>query len=313
MPPVRTGHEPTGEIRGAVAGFAVSSQVGLRYLRRGETGDGLAIALGGDDPVPEPAEPPLRVWEPQPNNPFHARLWRSGTSAQVWIEGIGSYRIDTSDGTIELPAAAAPVPREERLWGIPTSLCVIARGDQTLHAASVEVDGRAVVFGAPGRHGKTTLAAAVHAAGLRLLSEDTTVFRSGPEPVAFPGPAMLRLRGDTFERLGVRDAEIVGRDEDRIHLGIDPARRGDGAAVPIAAIVLLRQGEEIRLERVAAGPAVPELWALAFKLPTDQDRARCFGAVTELAGRVPVWNLVRPLSWASLDGVVETIRGLAVP
>ena len=56
-------------------------------------------------------------------------------------------------------------------------LCFRARGDTALHAAAVEVDGQAVVLGAPGTFGKTTLAAAFHAAGHRLLSEDTTCIR----------------------------------------------------------------------------------------------------------------------------------------
>lgn len=295
---------------GTVAGFSVRTDLALAYLRHGRLGDSIDIQIGDDD-VGEPVEPPLRVWEPQPDNPFHARLWRSGSSAQVWIEGLGWYRIDTEGGTIEIPRSADAVRREERLWGIPTSLCVIARGDQTLHAASVEIDGRAVVFGAPGRHGKTTLAAAVHGAGLRLLSEDTTVFSLGTGPVAFPGPAMLRLRRDTYNRLGAVDAVVVGEDEDRVHLALDPVRRGDGAAIPIAGVVLLRREDAIRLERVDPDRAIPELWALAFKLPTDEDRARCFGAITALAGSVPVWNLARPLDWDSLDVVIETIRTLA--
>lgn len=303
--------DPDQSRTGTVAGFAVRSEVALRYLRRGASDTPLDVVLGPEEPAPTPDRPPLRVWEPQPDNPFHAKLWRDGPHAHVWIEGVGSYRIDTDRARIEVPRSEGSVSREERLWGIPTSLCVTARGDQTIHAASVEIDGRAVVFGAPGRHGKTTLAAAMHAAGHRLLSEDTTCFRSDAAPVAIPGPALLRLRRDSFQRLGARDATIVGEDPDRVHLSIDGPRRGTGDPVPIAAVALLRSGEQTRVERVEPGLAIPELWALAFKLPTDEDRARCFGAVTELAGSVPVWNLHRPLTWEALDEAVDALRKLA--
>ncbi len=290
---------------GSVAGFAVRSEIPLRYLRAGG-GDELRVGVGADEPAPDGT--PLREWLPRPGNPFHAKLWRDGERSLLWIERLGWYTVDHAAARIEVPADADPVAREERLWGIPTSLSVLARGDQSLHAASVEIDGRAVIFGAPGRHGKTTLAAAFHGAGARLLSEDTTCCRPAHDPVAVPGPAMLRLRRDSFAQLQVDDATIVGEDPDRIHLSLAEHRRGDTSPVPIAALVLLRIEDRVRLERVDPAVAVQELWTLAFKLPTDDDRARCFGAIAQLAAQIPVWNLYRPLDYGSLDEVMRTLE-----
>jgi hypothetical protein len=297
-----------GPYRGAVAGFAVRSDVPLAYLREGGT-DPLTVSLGPPDPPPEPSELPIREWTPLPENPFHAKLWRTDGRDRLWIEGVGWYSIDPTTGSIELPVESEPVPREERLWGIPTSLCVIARGDQTLHAGSIEIGGTAILVGAPGRHGKTTLVTAFHGAGYRLLSEDTTRCRPAAA-IAFPGPAMLRVRRDSFERVGVPDMTIVGEDPDRIHLAIDLPRRGPADPLPIAAIVLLRGSDEIRLERLDAELAIPELWALAFKLPTDEDRARCFDAVVGLASSVPVWNLHRPLRYDALERTIDAVVSL---
>ena len=112
----------------------------------------------------ESAEPGVTVVRQQ-----DAHAW-----TEAWIEGVGWYTIEPTSGRIELPDGADPVAREERLWGIPTSLCIVARGDQTLHAGSVDVGGAAILIGAPGRHGKTTLVTAFHGAGFRLLAEDTT-------------------------------------------------------------------------------------------------------------------------------------------
>jgi hypothetical protein len=295
---------------GAVAGFAVRSDVPLAYLRSGRADAALEVGVGSGGSEPEPPDPPLREWAPLPENPFHAKLWRTSDGDRLWIEGVGWYAIDTRAGRIEIPAEASPVSREERLWGIPTSLCIVAHGDQTLHAGSVDVGGAAILIGAPGRHGKTTLVTAFHGAGHRLLSEDTTRCRPGGDALAFPGPAMLRVRRDSFERLGVPDATVVGEDADRIHLAIDPARRGTTDPLPIAGIVLLREAEEIRLERVPPELAIPELWALAFKLPTDEDRARCFDAVGGLVGSVPVWNLHRPLRYGTLEQVIDAVVSL---
>jgi hypothetical protein len=291
---------------GSVAGFAVRSDVPLRYLRDGGEEE-LSVVISSEEH--EPDGPPLREWLPRPGNPFHAKLWRAGERSRLWIERLGWYTVDHAHATLEMPADADPVAREERLWGIPMSLCVLARGDQSLHAASVEIGGRAVVFGAPGRHGKTTLAAAFYAAGARLLSEDTTCCRPSDEPVAIPGPAMLRLRRDSFAQLHVGDAEPVGEDVDRIHLSLAEHRRGDTSPVPIAAVVLLRVEDRVRLERLDPAVAVQELWTLAFKLPTDEDRARCFGAIAQLAAQIPVWNLYRPLEYRALDEVMGTLEG----
>jgi hypothetical protein len=295
---------------GAVAGFAVRSEVPLAYLRSGPAEAPLEVRVGSGGSEPEPLDPPLREWTPLPENPFHAKLWRTGDGDRLWIQGVGWYAIDPDTGGIEIPEAADPVAREERLWGIPTSICIVARGDQTLHAGSVDVGGAAILIGAPGRHGKTTLVAAFHGAGHRVLSEDTTRCRPATDALAFPGPAMLRVRRDSFERLGLRDAAVVGEDPDRVHLAIDPARRGSADPLPIAGIVLLREAEEIRLERVPPELAIPELWALAFKLPTDEDRARCFDAVGGLAGSVPVWNLSRPLRYETLEQVIDAVVSL---
>jgi hypothetical protein len=294
---------------GAVAGFAVRSEVPLAYLRPGAA-DPLTVVLGPDRPEPSPSHPPTREWTPLPENPFHAKLWRTDDGDRLWIEGVGWYHVHPEAGLIRIPPEADPIPREERLWGIPTSLCVIARGDQTLHAGSVEVGGTAILIGAPGRHGKTTLVTAFHRAGYRLLSEDTTRCGPGSDPVAFPGPAMLRLRRDSFERLGVPDAAIIGEDVDRIHLAIDASRRGTADPLPIAGIVLLREADDVHLERLAPELAIPELWALAFKLPTDEDRARCFDAIGAIAGSIPVWNLHRPLRYDTLEQVIDAVVSL---
>jgi hypothetical protein len=121
---------------------------------------------------------------------------------------------------------------------------------------------------------------------------------------------MLRVRRDSFERLDVPDAAVVGEDPDRIHLAIAGARRGTADPLPVAAIVLLREADEVRLERLAPERAIPELWALAFKLPTDEDRTRCFDAVVRLAGSIPVWNLHRPLRYGLLDRTIDEVVSL---
>lgn len=293
-----------------MAGFLVSSSVPLLYLRR-PPAEGPSLGITESDTVPRPDEPPLLVYRPRPDNPFHAKIYRDEAVTHLWIEGLGWYLVDARGREIVVPAGAAQIPREERLWGIPTSLCAITLGAHPIHASCVEIDGVAMLLAAPGRFGKTTLAAAAHLAGYRLLSEDATVCRPGERPDVLPGPALIRLRRDSFEQMALHDVEIVGEDPDRVHLALDASRRGTADPVPIAGLVLLRVADELRVERVGSQEAIQELWSLSFRLPTDEDRVRCFSGTAELASRVPVWNLYRPLRYDLLDDVLTTIAELA--
>jgi hypothetical protein len=290
---------------GSCFGYEVRSSLGFRYLRGG-TGQPLRISNGTDD-SPEPDERLVLEWRPIPGRQLHARLYHD-VVFRLWVAGVGSFTIDPRVPSITVPEADDTVRREERLWGIPAVVAFLQRGDTPLHAAAVEVNGDAVLLAAPSRFGKTTLAAGFHCAGFRLLAEDLSCIRTGPDAAVIPGPAMLRLRPDVAEALRLPAVEQVGEDEDRIHFALGAEGRGTCAPVPIRGIVLLRESMNGHsLERVPAAEAIPELWALSFKLPTEADRSRCFNDLAGVADAVPVWNLSRPLSLKHLPATVRYI------
>jgi hypothetical protein len=285
-------------------GFEVRSTLALRYLR---PGPGVPLTVTEAEDLQRPEGEPVRRWIPRPDHPFEADLYRDGGVFKLWIAGTGVYLIDPAVPAIQVPPHAEPVSREERLWGFPAALCFIQRGDLPIHAAAVEASGSSILLAAPGRFGKTTLAGAFLRAGYRVLSEDISCV-SGLPPSVIPGPAMLRVRHDSFERLEFPGTHRVGADEDRVHLALDDGAKGDGGPVPLAGIVLLRRGEgPTTLERVPGPDAVQDLWALSFKISTEADRIRCFEAIVSLADRVPVWNLSRPLVYGEIDELVDTL------
>jgi hypothetical protein len=205
---------------------------------------------------------------------------------------------------VQVPGAG--VRTEERLWGIPALLCFRERGDLPLHAASVEVGDRALILAAPRTYGKTTLAAAFHRAGHRVLSEDLSCIRLDPEPHVVPGPAMLRLRHDVAAVLDLPDADVVGEDDDRIHYAL--GRRGGCEQVPLQEIILLHDSDgDTTLEPADVPDALRDLWALSFRLPSENDVSRSFAAIADLVGRVPVRRLRRPLRLDDVDRDVERL------
>jgi len=294
---------PALPIRGSCYGYAVHSDLELKYLRSG-AGDPLEVVTGL--PPDRPHGELLREWAP-PDFPVHARLFADGDGFRLWNDEAGWYCIDPHAPRIIVPREGDPVRREERIWGLPIMLCFLARGELALHASCVEVDGRALILAAPRRFGKTTLAAAFAAAGYRVLAEDLTCLRLSPSPSVIPGPAMLRVRRDVADSFIVPGAVELGRDEDRVHLSLDHAR-GSCDPVALGGIALLLEGDTDPLVEPAEGTDVlRDLWLLSFKLRNDDDMARCFNAVTQAAFAAPAWNLTRRLELQDLPATVERL------
>jgi len=81
-----------------------------------------------------------------------------------------------------------------------------------LHAAAVELDGRAIVISAPSGSGKSTLAAALVRAGLRYLTDEAVAFNPESGSVE-PYPKPIALRQDVwslFPELGPMPSTASG-------------------------------------------------------------------------------------------------------
>lgn len=291
---------------GSCYGFGLRSELAFEFLRGG-SGPPLTVVAAVAEPALATTKP-LLEWVIRRDGVFHARLFEDGHRFRLWVADSGWYTVDPHGPSISLPENGNAVKREARLWGIPTLLCSRARGDLTIHAAAVEVGGGAVLLAAPGTFGKTTLALAFARVGHRVLSEDLSCLRFTDEPAVAPGPALLRVRRDIAERLDLPAGRRLDGGDDRVYVALDDGGRGDSLPVPLRAIVLLRPGSHsVALEPVDAAHAIRDLWALTFVLPTQDDRTRCFERVADLADRVPVWNLSRPVR---LDALAETVERL---
>jgi len=287
-------------------GFSIRSEHAFKFLRTGPGTESLEVIRSEArlDPVDARL---LFEWTLRDSSAnVTAKLYEGNGVFHFWTSDAGWYRIDPRARRIEMSAHEDEIRCEQRLWGIPTALCVKDRGDLVLHAAAVEVDGSAIVLAAPGRFGKTTLALAFHRQGHRLLTEDTACFRPSPAPVLFPGPTCVRLRPDMFNGEAPPGTTVAAVRADRIHLALDVDRRGDGGPVPIRAVVFLRESADgVRIEPVSGSEALPDLWTLTFRFQTDTERRRSFVQLAQLAATVPIWNLYRPLNVATLNEVVS--------
>ena len=289
-------------------GFRVRCGTPLRFLRRGGGVEPLDVVVA-PEPAQRPATAPCADWPLAGlGGKERGTLYQVNGGFEFWTTDIGGYRIDPEAGRIEMPACTDQLAREQRLWTTPVALCFMHRGDVPLHAAAVETEAGAVLLAAPHRHGKTTLALAFHRHGYRVLSEDLACCRLDPEPTLLPGPAVLRIRQDVYDRRPPAGAHLVAARAGRLYIAVDDDRRGSGAPVPIVAIVLLRESAgDIAIERTPAAGAIRDLWTLGFHLPTPGARARWFTQLTRLAGAVPIWNLYRPARLDALNATVSRV------
>jgi hypothetical protein len=289
---------------GGCCGFHVDSPIPLHYLR---PGPGQPLQLREAD-APRPAGRLVMSWRAQPEYPHTVTLSKNGATYTLDTTELGWFQVDPGAASIAMSRSPQALRREVGLWGIPAALCAIHRGDLPIHAAAVEVNGAAILLAAPGHFGKTTLAAAFFRAGHRVLAEDLTFCRPSSVSAVLPGPSLLRLRTDVFERMPIRGTEVVLQSMGRAFLMPDAARRGDSAPVPLRAIVFLRRSSAwIGLDRVPLSRALRDLWSLSVRLPADEDRSRCFSSLAELVRSVPAWDLRRPLELGELDRTVQTI------
>jgi hypothetical protein len=253
----------------------------------------------------------IEEWEPRPGNPFQGRLLRTGKGFAFWASDAGWYLVDPNEPSVVVAASddTLTLTAEVRMFGVPSSLIALERGDVSMHAAAVEIAGKAVLLAGPSRYGKTTLAAAFAAAGHRLLTEDMTRCTLIDGAAVFPGPAVMRLRPDVAE--GFRMKGVSGRviERERVFVLLERTIRGTGAPVPLAAILFLRQGgQRLELTAVPTVDAIRDLWALTFSLPTDASRAAVFERVTDLIANVPVLDLRRELTREALPQVVTFVE-----
>jgi hypothetical protein len=291
---------------GSCFGFELRSSTPFALLRSG-SGQPLEVR-NGEDAAPPRGEP-LLEWTPRADRPLHTRVYADGDGYRMWTDREGWFAIDPSTPSITTPFVEDALRLEQRTLGIPLMLCFLHRGELPLHAAVVEIGGEALLLAAPGRFGKTTLASAFLMAGHRVLSEDIACCRLAESVSVLPGPALLRVREGTHQQLAFPNTRrLIDEPDGRVRLTLEGPARGTGEPVPLRGVVFLRDGRGGgHLRRVATKQALPDLWSLSLKLPTDHDRARCFELTATLADAVPVWNLYRALRFDTLPEVVGRI------
>lgn len=241
---------------------------------------------------------------------YHVILSR-GSGIRRVLKPTVNFQIDGIKPFEPFPTSHA-LPLYE--WGLNWAFGQRANQFVLLHAATLDLDGRAVIMAAVPGSGKSTLAAALMLSGLRLLSDEFGVLvpETGEltamlKPVALKNQSIAVIRsfssrariGRTFEQTRKGDVAHLAPDENsvaRLHAGSTPALvlfpsyRGAGATLS-----LKRQAPEQTFARLAFN---------SFNYGLLGPIA--FHAVADVAERCPAYEL----GYGNLEEATRTVRDL---
>jgi hypothetical protein len=143
------------------------------------------------------------------------------------------------------------------------TLVLAGQGGFLMHSASAIRNGKAFLFAGVSGAGKTTISRLAPADATLLTDEVSYVRKQGEGYVAYGTPFTGEL-----------------------------AKLGENTAAPLAALYLLAQGPENRMDPVGAAEAARELLANTLFFAEDPEMVhRVFQAACDFVDRVPVYRL----------------------
>lgn len=238
-------------------------------------------------------------------------LTMQGSQARLRYPGIATFVVGPDGGVETFPDDDAdPAVIDAQLDGPVFGLRQHLRGRLVLHASAVARDGRAVAFLGGRQRGKSTTAFAFLQAGWTLVSDDVLpveVPDEGP-PLAFPGPARVKLWPDTARSLGLDVQELprLYSGNDKRVLSVETVTGG----VPLDAIYALEDEGASGIEALPGNQAMIELVRHTYRvrefeeaLPDDH-----FDQCAAICRRVPVRRLPVPEDLENVDRVVRAVE-----
>jgi hypothetical protein len=181
-----------------------------------------------------------------------------------WLLTRGDFRAEwepaTRRGWIQQKANPYSI---DAVLRIVHTLVLAKQGGFLLHSASAIRNGKAFLFAGVSGAGKTTISRLAPKDATLLTDEISYVRKFGEDYVAFGTPFTGEL-----------------------------AKLGENTSAPVAALYLLAQGPENRMEPVAVADAGRELLANMLFFAEDQEMVhRAFQAACDFVHRVPVHRL----------------------
>jgi hypothetical protein len=285
-------------------GFTIASELALPELLDAKI-DGAADVVFRFGPI-DPA-PPRHVQG-------HPDAWATRELAMMKFElGVRFLVRDGKEIIIEPNPGVTVETIRMLLLGPALGSLLAQRGFLVLHGSSAVIDGHAVAIVADKGTGKSTLAAAFHAAGYGIATDDlVAVDVDAPAgPMMYPGFPQLKLFPEAAAQINQRPEELP-----RICPEIDKraCRATSGFTrerLPLRRVYSLADATNEAIISLSPQNAFFELvkhtFVLSMLRATGQETAH-FRQAIALAGSIPINKLQRRRLLSVLPSVVELVR-----
>lgn len=240
------------------------------------------------------------------------QFWATVDECCVFEDDIATFHVRNGrEITVDPAPSAGERILRSYLLGPAFSALLYQRGRLMLHGSAVAINGGVVAFfGGPG-WGKSTTAAAFHARGHQVVSDDELVIEFGQDGVmVLPAFPQFKLWPDAINAVGADPDSLP-----RLLEGFDKRVRKvtDGfssATLPFRRAYVLGEGPIQRIVRLSQREAVMELvrHSLGTRLLAAGGRDRHFLQCAEIARKVPVSRLERLRSLDELSDLVTLVE-----
>jgi hypothetical protein len=197
-----------------------------------------------------------------------------------------------------------------QLLGAGLAALLRQRGHLILHASGVVAGGGAVGFLGGSGWGKSTVAAAFHAAGHTVVDDDILAVATGGDvPVALPGVPRFKLYPDAAAHLGIDAAALAPLGSSVGKLGRAMGDRFASGPQPLRALCVLDDADGLAVEPLAPPAALLELLRHSYGAQSIQAAVASehFRQCAAVARGVPARRLRRSRSLTALPGLMEAV------
>lgn len=240
--------------------------------------------------------------------------WVMPGQAFLRFDGVVSFLIRGGSEIVFDPIPDADEAQQRLfLLGPALGMLLHQRGSLVLHASAVSLGAGAVAFLADKGVGKSTMAAALCAAGHGLIVDDILAIDIGSDgkPMAIPGFPQLKLWPESAARF-VADAEALPRLAPDLEKRSRLAPAGfPNRPLPIRCIYILSDGDAEYIESLGPQQAFAELIRhsyLAQAIAASGMSQAHFRQIVALAETTPIAWLVRRRSLDVLGDVIKQVE-----
>lgn len=234
----------------------------------------------------------------------------SREKAIVYVKDMGIFLINDGNKIVWNPAPQAS-EQVARFYAVGTVMAILLYQRQflVLHGSVIDLDGEAVIFLGNSGDGKSSTAAALHAAGYKLVNDDVAPITLG-DHAAFlqPGFPQIKMSPETANALGYDFESLPLIHPQESKRGYRPKHNFRRSPLPIKRIYVLGYGTEFSSTPIESSLATMEL--SRHSRPTtlyQRGDALHFYQCADLVKEQTIYRLVRPKDLKLLPKIADFV------